>query len=69
MNTPFLSKSAESDRSGPDAPSGNGRCDDASSALSILVIDDNPRIAESLAIAIDLAGHRLDVAQGPEEGF
>ena len=69
MNTPFLYESAESDRSGTDAPSGNGRCDDASSALSILVIDDNPRIAESLAIAIDLAGHRLDVAQGPEEGF
>lgn len=37
--------------------------------LAILLVDDNPRIAESLAIAIDLAGHRLDVASGPEEGF
>lgn len=69
MNTPFSSNSAESDRSASDAPSGNGRCGDASSPLSILLIDDNPRIAESLAIAIDLAEHRLDVAQGPDEGF
>ncbi len=69
MNTPFSSIPAESDRSCPDAPSENGRFGPASSPLSILVIDDNPRIAESLAIAIDLAGHRLDVAQGPEEGF
>lgn len=69
MNTPFSPDPAESDRSCSDAPSENGRYGDASSPLSILVIDDNPRIAESLAIAIDLAGHRLDVAQGPEDGF
>ncbi|GAA3265699.1 hypothetical protein GCM10020258_33740 [Sphingomonas yabuuchiae] len=69
MNTPFSPTPAESDRSCPDAPPGNGRSGDASSPLSILLIDDNPRIAESLAIAIDLAGHRLDVAQGPEDGF
>ena len=73
MNTPFSHDPAESDRSAPDAPSENGRSDPPSSppstALAILVIDDNPRIAESLAIAIDLAGHQLDVAQGPEDGF
>ena len=69
MKTPFSPIPAESDRSCPDAPSENGRFGPASSPLFILVIDDNPRIAESLAIAIDLAGHRLDVAQGPEEGF
>jgi DNA-binding NtrC family response regulator len=73
MKTPFSSEPAESDRSCPDAPSGNGRYGDASSPepppLAILLIDDNPRIAESLAIAIDLAGHRLDVALGPEDGF
>lgn len=59
----------ESDRSGPNALSENGRLTDGSTRLSILLIDDNPRIAESLCIAIDLAGHRLDVAAGPEEGF
>jgi len=69
MKPPLSSTAAESDRSGPNAPSTNGRSEDGSSPLSILVIDDNPRIAESLAIAIDLAGHRLDVANGPEEGF
>ena len=69
MNTPFSSSSPESDRSCSDAPSENGRSADGSSPLSILLVDDNPRIAESLAIAIDLAGHRLDVASGPEEGF
>ncbi|WP_294235607.1 response regulator [uncultured Sphingomonas sp.] len=69
MNTPFSPSDAESDRSRPDAPSGNGRRTDASSPLAILLVDDNPRIAESLSIAIDLAGHRLDVASGPEEGF
>ncbi|MDQ1231366.1 sigma-54 dependent transcriptional regulator [Sphingomonas sp. SORGH_AS_0879] len=69
MKPPLSSTAAESDRSGPNAPSTNGRSEDGSSPLSILLIDDNPRIAESLAIAIDLAGHRLDVANGPEEGF
>ncbi len=69
MNTPFSASSDESDRSRSDAPSENGRSADGSSPLSVLLVDDNPRIAESLAIAIDLAGHRLDVAQGPEEGF
>ncbi len=69
MKPPLSSTAAESDRSGPNAPSTNGRSEDGSSPLSILVIDDNPRIAESLAIAIDLAGHRLDVANGPEDGF
>ncbi|WP_230483549.1 sigma-54-dependent transcriptional regulator [Sphingomonas sp. Leaf21] len=69
MKPPLSQSSAESDRSGPNAPSGNGQLPDGSSPLSILVIDDNPRIAESLAIAIEMAGHRLDVANGPEEGF
>ncbi|WP_322966267.1 sigma-54-dependent transcriptional regulator [Sphingomonas fuzhouensis] len=69
MKTPLSHVRPESDRSATDAPSENGRSAPASSPLAILVIDDNPRIAESLAIAIDLAGHRLDVALGPEEGF
>ena len=62
MNTPFSVSSVESDRSRSDAPSENGRSADGSSPsgrLAILLVDDNPRIAESLAIAIDLAGHRL----------
>ena len=37
-----------------------------SSALSILLIDDNRHVAESLALAVRLAGHRLDHADGPE---
>ena len=69
MKPPLSPPTAESDRSRPDSLSGNGRCGASSSALSILVIDDNPRIAESLGIAIELAGHRLDIASGPEEGF
>jgi DNA-binding NtrC family response regulator len=69
MKPPLSFRSADSDRSGPNAPSTNGRSQEGSRPLSILVIDDNPRVAESLAIAIELAGHRLDVANGPEEGF
>ncbi|MEP9403148.1 sigma-54-dependent transcriptional regulator [Sphingomonas silueang] len=46
----------------PDAVSTNGQ----SGGLSILLVDDNPHIAESLALATTLAGHRLDRADGPE---
>ncbi|WP_343527089.1 response regulator [Sphingomonas sp.] len=69
MKKPFSSPPIESDRSGSDGPSRNGRYGGGSRPLSILLIDDNPRIAESLTIAIELAGHRLDVANGPEDGF
>ena len=45
--------------------SGNGQ----SGGLSILLIDDNPAVAAAMAIAFRMAGHRLDTATGPEEGF
>jgi DNA-binding NtrC family response regulator len=41
----------------------------ASSALSFLLIEDNPHVAESLAHAVRLAGHVLDRAPGPEEAL
>jgi DNA-binding NtrC family response regulator len=56
-------------RPAADGPSTSGRLDAASSGLAILLIDDNPHVAESLAVAIRLAGHRLDHAGGPEEAM
>ncbi|WP_281252162.1 sigma-54-dependent transcriptional regulator [Sphingomonas azotifigens] len=37
--------------------------------MAILLIDDNPHVAESLSVAIRLAGHRLDHAGSPEEAL
>ncbi|HET9510267.1 MAG TPA: response regulator [Sphingomonas sp.] len=69
MNTGLSPQAHNSDRPRPDAPSTNGHPDRASSGLTVLLIDDNGRIAESLGIALDLAGHRVDAAAGPEEAF
>lgn len=55
--------------SSPDGVSGNGQPASSSSALSILLIDDNPHVAESLGHAVRLAGHALDRADGPEEAL
>ncbi len=52
-----------------DSLSGNGQSDAASSSLSVLLIDDNASIAESIALAVRLAGHRIDAATGPEEAL
>lgn len=49
-----------------DTASGNGQPDGASSGLSILLVDDNRHVAESLALAMRLSGHGLDHADGPE---
>ncbi|PZO79066.1 MAG: Fis family transcriptional regulator [Sphingomonas hengshuiensis] len=49
--------------------SGNGQSGGASSGLSVLLIDDNASIAESIALAVRLAGHRIDAATGPEEAL
>jgi DNA-binding NtrC family response regulator len=52
-----------------DGLSTDGRPVRGSSALSFLLIEDNPHVAESLAQAIRLAGHMLDRAPGPEEAL
>ncbi|MDJ0276742.1 response regulator [Sphingomonas sp. 2R-10] len=49
--------------------SGNGQSDAASSGLSVLLVDDNASIAESIALAVRLGGHRIDGATGPEEAL
>jgi DNA-binding NtrC family response regulator len=48
-----------------DTVSGNGRPD----GLSILLVDDNPAVARAMEIAFRIAGHRLEVAIGPEEAY
>lgn len=40
-----------------------------STALSVLLIDDNASIAESIALALRLGRHRIDCAPGPEEAL
>ncbi|MHA6723943.1 sigma-54-dependent transcriptional regulator [Sphingomonas sp. RS2018] len=69
MKTEYSSDAAAGDRPGPDAPSTNGRSDASSSGLNVLLVDDNPRIAESLGVALELAGHRHDAAAGPEDAL
>ncbi|WP_235890246.1 sigma-54-dependent transcriptional regulator [Sandaracinobacter neustonicus] len=49
--------------------SGNGQSGASSSAADILLVDDNPEVARAMAIALELAGHRLEVATNPEEAF
>ncbi|MGJ3626723.1 response regulator [Sphingomonas sp. MMS24-JH45] len=66
MNTEFSSNDAGGVRPHADTPSGNGRLDSASRGLSILLVDDNRHVGESLELAVRLAGHRLDHADGPE---
>ena len=53
----------------PDALPTNGRPGGRSSTLSVLLIDDNPYVAESLSVALRLAGHNLRRAGGPEEAL
>ena len=52
-----------------DSLSGNGQSGAASSGLSVLLIDDNASIAESIALAVRLGRHRIDCACGPEEAL
>ena len=66
MKQRFLPDTNIEHRPQTDALSTGGRSEAGSSALSILLIDDNPYIAESLMVAIRLAGHALDCADGPE---
>ncbi|WP_235512207.1 MULTISPECIES: sigma-54-dependent transcriptional regulator [unclassified Sphingomonas] len=58
-----------SDRPCPDALSENGQEAGASSGLTVLLIDDNASVAESIALAVRLSGHRIDAAATPEEAL
>ncbi|KQM63607.1 Fis family transcriptional regulator [Sphingomonas sp. Leaf16] len=49
--------------------SGNGQSPAPSSGLSVLLIDDNASVAESIALALRLGRHRIDCACGPEEAL
>lgn len=60
---------AGGDRPCPDALSENGQEAGASSGLNVLLIDDNASIAESIALAVRLGGHRIDSAATPEEAL
>ncbi len=66
MITGFSSGGADSVRPDADTVSESGHADGASSGLAILLVDDNRHVAESLGLAMRLAGHRLDHAEGPE---
>jgi DNA-binding NtrC family response regulator len=52
-----------------DSLSENGQSAAPSSALSVLLIDDNASVAESIALAVRLGRHRIDCACGPEEAL
>lgn len=52
-----------------DSLSENGQSPAASSGLSVLLIDDNASVAESIALALRLGRHRIDCAAGPEEAL
>lgn len=69
MNTRLSSSDVDPNRSSTDASSTNGQPDATSSALAILLVDDNRHVAESLEVAVRLAGHSLDRADGPEEAL
>lgn len=52
-----------------DSLSENGQSAAPSSTLSVLLIDDNASVAESIALAVRLGRHRIDCACGPEEAL
>ncbi|WP_294327976.1 response regulator [uncultured Sphingomonas sp.] len=52
-----------------DSLSENGQSGAPSSTLSVLLIDDNASVAESIALAVRLGRHRIDCACGPEEAL
>ena len=65
----YSSDGPTSDRPCPDALSENGQAPGTSSGLNVLLIDDNASIAESIALAVRLGGHRIDSAATPEEAL
>ncbi len=69
MQERFSRTGDDTDRPFADTPSTDGRSTDASSETAILLVDDNPAIARAIAIALHIAGYRLDVADSPEEAW
>jgi len=69
MIEPFSHEPPATDRPAMDTPSKSGRLDGPSSQSAILLIDDNPAVSRAMEIAFRMAGHRLDIANGPEEAF
>lgn len=69
MNTHNFNSQPNGDRPLANSVSENGQSATASSETDILLVDDNPEVARAMAIALELAGHRLDVATNPEEAF
>lgn len=59
----------QSGRPLPDTPSRNGRPEPLSSGATILLVDDNPAVAQAMGIALEIGGHRLTTAASPEEAF
>ena len=57
------------DRPLMDSASGDGRPDGRSSGSAILLVDDDPIVARAIEIAFRLAGHRTEIAPGPQEAF
>lgn len=49
--------------------SGDGQSDDVSSAWDILLIEDDSTVARTTEILFRLAGHRLDIASGPDAAW
>lgn len=66
MKTGFSPKDPDNVRPDADTVFGNEHQNDMSNGLAILLVDDNRHVAESLEMAIRLAGHRLAHADGPE---
>lgn len=52
-----------------DTMSVNGRSAPASGGLRILLVDDNSEVARALRITFEVAGHRIDIADAPEQAF
>jgi len=69
MSKRFYNDDGNSDRPFPDTPSTNGRLNASSSGAAILLIDDNPAVARAMDIAFRIAGHRIDIASGPDEAW
>lgn len=65
----FSVHTGDAHRPPSDALSTNGQLGSVSSTLSVLLVDDNPHVAQSLSVALRLAGHTLRRAEGPEEAL
>jgi DNA-binding NtrC family response regulator len=65
----FSSNDETDDRPESDGVSANEQSDRVSRRRRLLLIDDNPQVAEAMRIAMLVAEHDLDVEQSAEEAF